>query len=107
MNSINNNSNFYNIEDSTGKKISGCTGSTGSSILILQELHNVNFNQVLVNTNVQSHTFLDSLSFVSLTASTDMQTGTYSTVSRWVWDLSGHYEEKALSIGLTYSGPIA
>jgi hypothetical protein len=107
MNSINNNSNLYNIEDSTGKKISGCTGSTGSSILILQELHNVNFNQILINTNVQSHTFLDSLSFISLTASTDMQTGTYSTVSRWVWDLSGHYEEKALSTGLTYSGPIA
>ena len=107
MNSINNNSNLYNIKDSTGKKISGCTGSTGSSILILQELHNVNFNQILINTNVQNHTFLDSLSFVSLTASTDMQTGTYSTVSRWIWDLSGHYEEKALSTGLTYSGPIA
>ena len=43
----------------------------------------------------------------TLTASTDMQTSTYSTVSRWVWDLAGHYEEKARSTGMTYSGPIA
>ena len=105
--SINYNSNFNLISSSSGRKIKGCTGSTGSSTLILQNLRNVEMDDVLINTNIQNHTFLDYIGNLSLTASVDMRFATYSTVSRWVWDLSGHYEEKALSTGLTYSGPIA
>ena len=44
---------------------------------------------------------------LSLTPSTDMQFVTHSTVSRYLFDLNGHYEERANSTGLTYSGPIA
>lgn len=107
VNSIQYNYNFYRIDDNSGRKIVGCTGSTGSSTLILRGTRNIELNDVVINTNIQNHIFLDYIGGLSLTASVDMQFATYSTVSRWVWDLDGHYEEKALSTGLTYSGPIA
>ena len=107
LESISYNYNFDKIYDIAGGKLASCTGSVGSQAIVLDQLRNVEIQHMIINTDVINHTFLDSMYYLSLTASTDMQTSTYSTVSRWVWDLLGHYEEKALSTGMTYSGPIA
>jgi len=102
-----NNYNLYSINGSDGKSIDGATGSTGSYYIQLDHLKNVELYQVILNGNIKRHTFIDDISNLSLTPSTDMQSTSYPTVSRYLFDLGGYYEEKANSTGLTYSGPIA
>ena len=62
---------------------------------------------VQLNNNIIRHTMLDSIEHKSLTPSIPMRFATYSTTSRYLIDLNGHYEERANSTGLTWSGPIA
>lgn len=60
-----------------------------------------------LNNNIIRHTMFDSIEYRSLTPSIPMRFATYSTTSRYLVDLNGHYEEIANSTGLTWSGPIA
>ena len=84
---------LVNVTASTSAKISGC--------------FNIGLDTVVLNGNIINHTFLDTFYGISLTPSTNMTYGTYSTVSRYLFNLGASYEEIALSSGLTYSGPIS
>lgn len=104
------NSNYDNISGLNGFALYGTTASQGTYSVNLVDIFGVSLANLKISESIIRHTFLDAITGPSpdtLTASTDMQTSTYSTVSRWVWDLAGHYEEKARSTGMTYSGPIA
>lgn len=63
------------------------------------------YNQL--SNSIIRHTMLDSIEYKSLTPSIPMRFATYSTISRYLIDLDGHFEERANSTGLTWSGPIA
>ena len=100
-------SNFGTITRLVGYEFINSTASQGTYSIGFDKVNGVSLADILISKDVKNHTFLDRIDTGTLTASTDMQTSTYSTVSRWVWDLAGHYEEKARSTGMTYSGPIA
>jgi hypothetical protein len=104
---ITNLSNFGTITRLVGYEFINSTASQGTYSIGFDKVNGVSLADILISKDVKNHTFLDRIDTGNLTASTDMQTSTYSTVSRWVWDLAGHYEEKARSTGMTYSGPIA
>jgi hypothetical protein len=104
---ITNLSNFGTITRLVGYEFINSTASQGTYSIGFDKVNGVSLADILISKDVKNHTFLDRIDTGTLTASTDMQTSTYSTVSRWVWDLAGHYEEKARSTGMTYSGPIA
>ena len=104
---ITNVSNFGTLTKLVGYEFINSTASQGTYSVSFDTVNGLSLANILISKDVKNHTFLDRIQTGTLTASTDMQTSTYSTVSRWVWDLAGHYEEKARSTGMTYSGPIA
>lgn len=104
---ITNVSNFGTLTKLVGYEFINSTASQGTYSVSFDTVNGLSLANILISKDVKNHTFLDRIQTGTLTASTDMQTSTYSTVSRWVWDLAGHYEEKARSTGMTYSGPIS
>jgi hypothetical protein len=104
---ITNLSNFGTMTKLVGYEFINSTASQGTYSVGFDTVNGLSLANILISQDVKNHTFLDRIETGTLTASTDMQTSTYSTVSRWIWDLAGHYEEKARSTGMTYSGPIA
>jgi hypothetical protein len=73
----------------------------------LEKVKGTDLKYIQYNNNIIRHTMLDSIEHKSLTPSIPMRFATYSTTSRYLIDLNGHYEERANSTGLTWSGPIA
>lgn len=73
----------------------------------LENTKSTDLKYIQLNNSIKRHTMLDSIENKSLTPSNAMQYATYSTVSRYLFDLDGHYEEISNSTGLTWSGPIA
>ena len=104
---ISNNYNIFQIGDSSGHTINSVTGSTGSYYLQINQVYNAELFNVILNGSVNKHTFLNGISNLSLTPSTNMQSGSYSTISKYLFDLGGYYEEITNSTGLTYSDRIA
>lgn len=100
------NYNFDTFQTNSGNRLLSCTGSTVSQVTIL-DAKNMNIGHSIFNNSVQDHVFLDHISGSIISPTVDMRFATYSTVSRYVWDIGGHYEEKANSTGLTWSGPIS
>ena len=104
---ITDNYNLHKVSSNTGHRIRGVTGSVGTKYLDINESRNIDIDYSILNGNISNHSFLDKIENLSITPSTNMEYGTYSTVSRYLFDIDGHYEEIANSTGLTWSGPIA
>jgi hypothetical protein len=102
INTIKNNQ-YIATNNSSGIRISASSGNN----YILENVKNINFESVIISNDIRNHNFLDAMEFVTLTPSNNMQFATQSTVSRYLTDLNGYYEEIANSTGLTWSGPIA
>lgn len=100
---ISNNDTIFKISKSEGSRIESTSGTT---LLEIERVRGIDMIGVDILDDVKNHKFLDSLDNIILDPTSNIQSLTQSTVSRYLFDLDGHYEEIANSTGLTWSGPI-
>lgn len=97
---IENNGAFSILSNSSGNKVISTTGST---VRIFNRNRSVDIASSIIGSNVQNHTFLDSIDLVIITPSTAMGWSTQSTTSRYLVNVDRHHEEIVNTSGMTWS----